>query len=137
VRANISANIINPTMKTEDKAWRDLRDYAASRLPDNFADRVLRAAAGPTPESWQQLQAAAAAQLRRPGFPERVIRAAREFPGNVPSLFGQFALGAATVAVCLAAVVAVHSRTAHVDEEIALAGWQKLAMEVQDLDQGL
>ena len=123
-------------MKPEDKAWRDLRDYAASRLPNNFADRVLRAIEGPSTETWQQLQTVAAAQLR-PGFAERVIRAARDFPSNVPSMFGQFALGAATVAVCLAAVVAVHSRTAHMDEQIALAGWQKLAMEVQDLDQGL
>jgi hypothetical protein len=123
-------------MKTEDKAWRDLRDYAASRLPDNFADRVLRAVEGPSTETWRQLQAHAADQIR-PGFAERVMRAARDFPGNVPSLFGQFALGAATVAVCLAAVVALHSRTARLDEQIALAGWQQLAMEAQDLDQGL
>lgn len=136
MRVNICASIINHTMKTEDKAWRDLRNYAASRLPDNFADRVLGALEGPSTETWQQLQAVAVAQIR-PGFPERVIRAARDFPANVPSMFGQFALGAATVAVCLAAVIAVHSRTAQLDEQIAVAGWQKLAMEVQDLDQGL
>ncbi|MEO7411763.1 MAG: hypothetical protein ABIZ81_00275 [Opitutaceae bacterium] len=123
-------------MKTEDKAWRDLRDYAASRLPDNFADRVLRAVEGPSVETWQQLQLHAANQIR-PGFAERVLRAARDFPAKVPSLFGQFALGAATVAVCLAAVFAVHSRTARLDEQIALAGWQQLAMEAQDLDHGL
>lgn len=136
MRVNISASITNPTMKAEDKAWRDLRNYASSRLPADFADRVLRAVEGPTAESWRQLQVHAAAQLR-PGFAERVLRAAKDFRGNVPSLFGQFALGAATVAVCLAAVVAVHSRTAKLDEQIALAGWQQLAMDAQDLDQGL
>lgn len=96
----------------------------------------MRAVEGPSVEAWRQLQSHAADQIR-PGFAERVLRAARDFPSNVPSLFGQFALGAATVAVCLAAVVALHSRTARLDEQIALAGWQQLAMEAQDLDQGL
>lgn len=125
-------------MKPEEHAWRALRDYAASRLSENFADRVMRAVEGPTAETWQQLQAQAAARLR-PGFAERVLRAAREFPSNVPSLSGQFALGAATVALCLAAVIAVHTRSTRLDEQamadwqqIASAGWQQLAMETQE-----
>lgn len=121
-------------MKTDDPAWQALRQHAAKQLPGDFAGRVLRAAAGPQPEAWRQLQVQAAAQLR-PGFAERVLRAARDF--NVPSLFNQFALGAVTVAVCLVAVVAVHSRSARLDEQIALAGWKQLAMEAQEIDSGL
>lgn len=123
-------------MKPEEHAWQALRDKAASRLSPDFADRVLRAVHGPTPEAWRRLHAHAAAQIR-PGFAERVLRAAREFPGNVPSLIDQLVLGAATVAVCLIAVVAVHSRSAKLDEQVALAGWQQLAVEAQDIDLGL
>lgn len=123
-------------MKTEDHAWQALRQHAAKQLPSDFAGRVLRAAAGPQPEAWRQLQAHAVAQLR-PGFAERVLRAARDFPANVPSLFNQFALGAVTVAVCLIAVVAVHSRSSRLDEQIAVAGWKQLALEAQEIDSGL
>jgi len=118
-------------MKTEDKAWRDLRNYAASQLPDNFADRVLHAVHGPRPETWQQLQAHAAAQLR-PGFAARVLRMARDLPASVPSLFDQFALGAATMAVCLVAVFVLHSRSAHQEDERILASWRQFAAEVQE-----
>ncbi len=120
-------------MKTEDHAWQSLRDHASAQLRSGFADRVIRAANGASAESWHQLQAHAAAQLR-PGFAERVLRAAREIK-NVPSLFGQFALGAATVAVCLGAVLFVHQRAARQEEESALARWQQLAVETQDFDQ--
>lgn len=133
---NTFANITNQTMKTEEHAWQALRAHAASRLSPKFADRVLDAVRGPRLETWRQLQTHAAAEIR-PGFAERVLRAAREFPANVPSLVDQFVLGAATVAVCLVAVVAFHSRTAHLDEQVALASWQQLAVEAQDIDLGL
>jgi hypothetical protein len=128
---NIFASITNHTMKTEEKAWRDLREYAASRLPTNFADRVLQAVHGPTPETWQQLQAHAAAQIR-PGFAARVLRMARELPANVPSLFDQFALGAATMAFCLVTVFFLHTRSVHQEDERILASWQQFAAEVQE-----
>jgi hypothetical protein len=121
-------------MKTEDHAWRSLRDHAAAQLRGGFADRVIRAAHGAPVQSWQQLHAHAAAQLR-PGFAERVLRAARELT-NVPSLFSQFALGAATVAVCLATVFVLHARSARLEEERALARWEQLAAETQDFDHG-
>jgi hypothetical protein len=133
---NIFENTTNHTMKTEDQAWQALRDHAAKQLPGSFADRVLRAAQGPQPETWRQLQMQAAAQLR-PGFAERVLRAAREFPASMPSLFNQFALGTVTVAVCLVAVVALHTRSSRLDEQVALAGWKQLAMEAQEIDAGL
>ena len=122
-------------MKTEDHAWRDLRAKASAQLRDGFADRVLHAAHGAPAEAWQQLRAHASAQIR-PGFAERVMRAARDLKTSVPSFFDQFALGAATVAVCLVAVFVVHSRSNRLEEERALARWQQLAAEAQEFDQG-
>ena len=122
-------------MKPEDHAWRDLRAHAAAQLRSGFADRVLRAAHGPDAAAWTQLQTHAAAQLR-PGFAERVLRAARAVQAGVPSLSGQFALGAATAAICLLTVVYFHSRSLRLEEERNLAGWQQLAVDAQDLDQG-
>jgi hypothetical protein len=122
-------------MKPEDHAWRDLRAHAAAHLRRDFADRVLRAARGPDAAAWTQLQTHAAAQLR-PGFAERVLRAARTVQASVPSLFGQFALGAATAAICLLTVVYFHTRSTRLEEERNLAGWQQLDADAQDLDQG-
>jgi hypothetical protein len=122
-------------MKTEDHAWQSLRDHAAAQLRGGFADRVIRAAHGAPAEAWQQLNARALAQIR-PGFAERVLRAAREIKNvSVPSLFGQFALGAATVAVCFGAVFFAHQRSVRLEEELALARWEQLAAETQDFDQ--
>jgi hypothetical protein len=122
-------------MKTEDHAWRALNEHASAQLRNGFADRVVRLAHGPTGETWQQLHGHAARQLR-PGFAERVMRAAREFPSNIPSLFDQFAIGAATVAVCIAAVVTLDFRSQRVQEERALASWQQFALEAEQPDQG-
>ena len=123
-------------MKTEDHAWRSLQSHAAAQLRPGFAERVLRAAHGPEAAAWQQLQAQAVAQLR-PGFAARVLAAARALPKAVPSLIDQLAFGAATAAVCLAAVVYVHSRSIRLQNERNLAGWQQIADEADDLDQTL
>lgn len=120
-------------MKTEDHAWRALRDHASARLSDAFADRVLRSARGPEAAAWRQLSAHGAARLR-PGFAERVLRAARDLSGKVPSLLDQFALGAAMVAVCVLAVMALHTRSTRLEEERALASWGALAAEAQEID---
>lgn len=122
-------------MKPEDHAWRALNAHASARLRGDFADRVLRYAQGPQAEAWQQLHAHAARQIR-PGFAERVLRAARAFPAKVPSLFDQFALGAATVAVCLAAAVTLDFRSQRIQDERALASWEELAQEASPPDQG-
>ena len=121
-------------MKPEDHAWRELRAHAAAQLSGGFADRVLRAARGPDAAAWNQLQVHATAQLR-PGFADRVLRAARAVQAGVPSLFGQFALGTATAAVCLLTVVYLHSRSLRAEEERNLAGWQQLADESDEADQ--
>ncbi len=119
-------------MKPENNAWRQLQERGASHLRHGFADRVLRAAHGPQAETWRQLQAAGAARLR-PGFADRVLRAARQIPG-VPSLFDQFAFSAATAAVCLFAVVAVHAVAVRLETDRNLAGWQQLADDAQDIE---
>ena len=85
----------------------------------------------PEDQAWRSLQTHAAAQLRG-GFAERVLRAARAVQASVPTVFGQFAVGAATVAVCLLTVVYLHTRANRLAEERNLAGWQQLAAEVQD-----
>ena len=122
-------------MKPEDHAWRELRAHAAAQLRGDFADRVLRAAHGPDAATWQQLNTHAAAQLR-PGFADRVLRAARAVQASVPSLTGQFALGAVTAAVCLLTVVYFHARSTRLEEERNIADWQQLYADAQDLDAG-
>lgn len=131
MRANTYASIINPNMKTEDHAWRDLQRHAAAQLRPDFAQRVLRAARGPSEAAWQQLQAQAEAQLR-PGFAERVLRAARGLP-RMPSFLDQFTFSAATAAACLIAVVLFHERSNSIQEQRNLEGWQQLVDEVQDI----
>ena len=120
-------------MKPEDHAWRSLQSRAAKQLRPDFADRVLRFAHGPQPATWQQLQAQGAARLR-PGFADRVLRAARQIPG-VPSLLDQFALCAATLVICVIAVVFAHSRSVRLESERNIAGWQQLEDDVQEVAQ--
>ena len=74
----------------------------------------------------------AASQLR-PGFAERVLRAAR-VAAEVPSLLSQLALSAATAAVCLAAVVLVQDRNALQNDERNLADWENIVLVAQDYD---
>lgn len=117
-------------MKPEEHAWRALNDHAASQLRGGFADRVLRVAHGPSTETWRQLLGFGASQLR-PGFAGRVLRAARA-AADMPSLGSQFALSAATVAVCLGTVLFVHQRNVQAADERNLAEWQQIAMAAQD-----
>ena len=117
-------------MKPEEHAWRALHDHASAQLRGGFADRVLRAAHGPQPEVWQQLHAVAARQLR-PGFAERVLRAARA-AADMPSLGSQFALSAATAAVCLGAVLFLNQHNSKAADERNLAEWQQMALVAED-----
>lgn len=122
-------------MKTEDQAWRDLQTHASAQLRPDFASRTVRYAHGPGAAEWAQLRSHAAAQLR-PGFAARVLRAARDLPRSLP-LFEQLVFGTITAAVCLMAVVYLHSRNARLENERNLAGWQQLADEADALDQTL
>lgn len=85
------------------------------------------------PESyaWLALNEHAAALLR-PGFAERTLRAAREI---APTFYSQCMLSAATAAVCLAALVFVHSRQAANETARNLAGWEAIAAEMERLGQ--
>lgn len=134
MRVNIFASITKPTMKPEEHAWRSLQQHAASQLHTGFADRVLRNAHGPKAEAWRALADQAAMQLR-PGFAERVIRAARAVVDG-PSLASQFALSAATAAVCLAAVFLVHSHLRDQDDQRNLAEWERIVAVANDPDSG-
>ena len=121
----------NPIMKPEEKAWHDLRTAASVRLRSGFAGRVLAAARGPGPGVWATLREAAAACLR-PGFAARVLRAARG--ATVPSYASQFALSAATVALCLAAVLFLHQRNQRLADERNLAEWRAIVAFAQEID---
>jgi hypothetical protein len=121
-------------MKPEEHAWRELQERASAQLRGGFADRVLRTARGPRDESWRALVAVGAGQLR-PGFAERVLRAAR-VAAEMPSLASQFALSAATAAVCLGAVLFVHHRRVEAADERNLAQWQEIVAVAHEDDTG-
>lgn len=118
-------------MNPEEKAWKRLEEHAAAQLRSGFADRVMRVSQGPDARVWQQMQDHAAAQVRL-GFADRVMRAVRK--EMMPTFFGQMALSAATVAVCLLAVIFMHERSTKLEDQRNLDGWQRLAVDVQDLD---
>jgi hypothetical protein len=119
-------------MKPENQAWESLRQHAGAQLRGGFADRVLRAARGPSPAAWRQLQAGAAAELR-PGFAERVLRAARAAT-EMPSFGSQLALSAATAAVCLGAVLFVQHRRQELADAHNLAEWRNIVTFAQEID---
>jgi hypothetical protein len=90
-------------MNTEDKAWMQLREHAAS--------------------------------LIKPGFADRVLRAARARPA--PLFVAQFAMCAATAAICVAAVAIYGSRLSTDQDAQNLAGWNEISAQASDLEQGL
>ncbi len=122
---------INPIMHPEEKAWNDLRTAAYSRLRPGFAGRVLGAARGPGSGAWAALREAAAACLR-PGFAARVLREARG--AVMPSYASQFALSAATVVLCLAAVLFLQQRNQRLADERNLAEWRAIVAFAQEID---
>ncbi len=84
-------------------------------------------------QAWERLREHAAA-LITPGFPDRVMRAARESAS--PLLVSHFALCAATAALCLIAV-ALYDARASGDDAQNLAGWREIAVQASELDQVL
>lgn len=85
----------------------------------------------PESHAWLALNNRAAALLH-PRFADRVLRAARE---AAPTLASQFALSAATAAVCLAVVCFVHNRMVAHETARNLAAWQEFAAEAQQFGQ--
>lgn len=86
--------------------------------------------------AWNSLRQHAASQLS-PGFPDRVLRAARGAASAAPSYLSQFVLGAATAALCLAAVALFHAKTATGDDDQNIASWQQVASDADDVAQAL
>jgi hypothetical protein len=69
----------------------------------------------------------------RPGFAERVLRAARA-AAEMPSFASQLALSAATAAVCLGAVLFFHQRRIDQADEQNLAEWRRIVAFAQEID---
>ena len=86
----------------------------------------------PEHEAWTALREHAASQIT-PGFPERVLRAARLRPS--PLFVAHFAMCAATAALCIAAV-AIYQSGVHGDDAKNQAGWSEIAAQANDLEQG-
>jgi hypothetical protein len=88
----------------------------------------------PEHEAWLRLREHAASQLS-PGFPDRVLRAARGEPS--PLFVTQFAMCIATAALCLFGVLLFHAQGSAADEASNRAGWSEISAQASDLDQGL
>ncbi len=81
--------------------------------------------------SWSRLRARAASQIR-PGFADRVVRAARSAAERAPSLLGQLMLSAATATLCFLAVAVVHTAKIRQQSHRNLAVWQDIAPTADD-----
>jgi hypothetical protein len=85
----------------------------------------------PEHEAWASLREHAASQIT-PGFPDRVLRAARGKPS--PLFVAHFAMCAATAALCLAAV-AIYQSGFSGDDATNQAGWSEITAQANDLEQ--
>lgn len=88
----------------------------------------------PEHEAWKRLGEHAASQLA-PGFPDRVLHAARA--RQAPLFVAHFAMCAATAAACLAAVALYQSRESGDEEATNLARWSEITAQANDLEQGI
>jgi hypothetical protein len=87
----------------------------------------------PENHAWNRLCEHAGAQISA-GFAERTLCSARCAPKCTPR--GQFALSAATAAVCAATVILFFSQFTRIESSRNLAGWQAIASANDDLIQG-
>ncbi len=85
-------------------------------------------------QAWARLREHAAAQIT-PGFPDRVLRAARSAAS--PLLISHFVMCAATAAMCLVAVALYDARVSVDEDAKNIAGWGEIAAQANDLEQGL
>ena len=94
---------------------------------DNITNQTMKT----EDQAWDSLRRHAAEQLS-PGFPDRVLRAARGAAQSAPSYVSQFFLGAATVGLCLLAVAFFYSRTASAEAQ-NIASWQEVSSDADDV----
>lgn len=100
-----------PTDPTRDpRLWAQRQAYAASLLPGNFADNVLRAA-----------------RLANKDAEPAHTRVWRFF-------HNPFTLSALTACACFAAVVFFHTQSVNQTNEKNLADWRDLAEQVASFD---
>jgi hypothetical protein len=85
----------------------------------------------PESKAWDSLRRHANTQIRS-GFADRVMRVARQGVEAAPSIFSQFALCAATAALCFMAVAFFGSARPADDNEQSLADWQDIAAATAD-----
>lgn len=83
--------------------------------------------------AWARLREHAASRIT-PGFADRILRAARARPS--PLFVAHFAMCAATAALCVAAVALYHAQASG-DDASSLAGWNEIAAQASDPEQGL
>ncbi len=88
----------------------------------------------PKNQAWRLLLDQGGGRIR-PGFADRVLRAARAGVESMPSLLAQIVWGGATVAACAVMAVVVHTRSTQSEDDVALAGWQQIAYAGTDLGQ--
>lgn len=88
----------------------------------------------PEDQAWASLREHAASRIT-PGFPDRVLRAARA--ASSPLFVAHFAMCAATAAVCLVAVALYHARVSGDEDTQSIAGWGEIAAQATDFEQGL
>jgi hypothetical protein len=85
-------------------------------------------------QAWTQLRERAAS-LISPGFPDRVMRAIRA--RSSPLLVANFAMCAATAALCLVAVAIYRARLSTDENDQNLAGWSEISAQADEFGQGL
>lgn len=83
-------------------------------------------------KAWNSLFERGASRLR-PGFPDRVMRATRAYASS-PLFVSQFAVCAATAALCLVAVALYNNRSSVDENAKSLAGWNDVAAQAGELD---
>ena len=88
----------------------------------------------PASQAWAALRARGAAQLS-PGFAGRVLRESAARAGAAPSLAGQFALSAATAALCFLVVAIFDAQSSPVAPDASQADWQQIASASDSLSQ--
>ncbi|HEY1793093.1 MAG TPA: hypothetical protein VGG34_09260 [Opitutaceae bacterium] len=85
-------------------------------------------------DAWDALVGLGASMIK-PGFADRVLRAARA--RQSPLIVAHFALCAATAALCLGLVVALQYGHSGDDNAANVAGWNEIAQQASELEQGI
>ena len=100
-------------------------------MPASSCANITNRTMNPEPHVWLRMQDHAARQLR-PGFADRVLRAARARVEAAPSLVSQLLLSAATAAFCFACITLYQTHNSARDTARNLADWQDIASAASD-----